>query len=96
MRRGLLLAMVSCAAMTMAMAAPAFAEDVTLNAIFMKQAGYSEEDVTAIILNLKDLVLKIDEADDANKRLFGWDRVATQILYSIQWKKASIFVIYKL
>ena len=28
-----------------------------------------EEDVTAIILNLKDLVLKIDEADDANKRL---------------------------
>ena len=28
-----------------------------------------EEDVTSIILNLKDLVLKIDEADDANKRL---------------------------
>ena len=48
MRRGLLLAMVSCAAMTMAMAAPAFAEDVTLNALFMKQAGYSEEDVTAM------------------------------------------------
>ena len=28
-----------------------------------------EEDVTSIILNLKDLVLKIDEADDSNKRL---------------------------
>lgn len=28
-----------------------------------------EEDVTSIILNLKDLVLKIDETDDANKRL---------------------------
>ena len=28
-----------------------------------------EEDVTSIILNLKDLVLKIDEADDGNKRL---------------------------
>ncbi len=28
-----------------------------------------EEDVTSIILNLKDLVLKIDEEDDANKRL---------------------------
>ena len=31
-----------------AMAAPAMAEDVTLNALFMKQAGYSEEDVTAM------------------------------------------------
>ena len=28
-----------------------------------------EEDVTSIILNLKDLVLKIDETDDSNKRL---------------------------
>jgi len=28
-----------------------------------------EEDVTSIVLNLKDLVLKIDETDDANKRL---------------------------
>ena len=28
-----------------------------------------EEDVTNIILNLKDVVLKIDETDDANKRL---------------------------
>ena len=28
-----------------------------------------EEDVTSIILNLKDLVLKIPEGDDANKRL---------------------------
>ena len=28
-----------------------------------------EEDVTNIILNLKDLVLKIDETDDSNKRL---------------------------
>ena len=28
-----------------------------------------EEDVTSIILNLKDLVLKIDENDDTNKRL---------------------------
>ena len=28
-----------------------------------------EEDVTSIVLNLKDLVLKIDEADEANKRL---------------------------
>lgn len=28
-----------------------------------------EEDVTTIILNLKDLVLKIDENDDSNKRL---------------------------
>ena len=28
-----------------------------------------EEDVTSIILNLKDLVLKIDETDEANKRL---------------------------
>ena len=27
-----------------------------------------EEDVTSIVLNLKDLVLKIDEADEANKR----------------------------
>ena len=28
-----------------------------------------EEDVTTIILNLKDLILKIDEEDDSNKRL---------------------------
>ena len=28
-----------------------------------------EEDVTSIILNLKDLILRIDEGDDANKRL---------------------------
>ena len=28
-----------------------------------------EEDVTSIVLNLKDLVLKIDETDEANKRL---------------------------
>lgn len=28
-----------------------------------------EEDVTSIVLNLKDLVLKIDETDDSNKRL---------------------------
>ncbi len=28
-----------------------------------------EEDVTAIVLNLKDVVLKIDETDDSNKRL---------------------------
>ena len=28
-----------------------------------------EEDVTAIILNLKDLILRIDEGDDANKKL---------------------------
>lgn len=48
MRKGLLLALSACAAMTLAMSAPAFAEDVTLNALFMKQAGYSEEDVTAM------------------------------------------------
>ena len=30
------------------LAAPALAEDVTLNALFMKQAGYSEDDVTAM------------------------------------------------
>ena len=36
------------AAMTLAVAAPVFADDVTLNALFMKQAGYSEEDVTAM------------------------------------------------
>ena len=30
------------------LAVPAMAEDVTLNALFMKQAGYSEEDVTAM------------------------------------------------
>ena len=29
-------------------AAPAFADGVTLNALFMKQAGYSEDDVTAM------------------------------------------------
>ena len=32
----------------MVSAAPVLAEDVTLNALFMKQAGYSEEDVTAM------------------------------------------------
>ena len=48
MKKRLILALVSCAALTMASAAPAFAEDVTLNALFMKQAGYSEEDVTAM------------------------------------------------
>ena len=47
-KKRLILALVSCAALTMASAAPAFAEDVTLNALFMKQAGYSEEDVTAM------------------------------------------------
>ena len=36
------------AAMVLVLAAPALAEDVTLNALFMKQAGYSEEDVTAM------------------------------------------------
>lgn len=40
--------LISCAAMLMVSAAPALAEDVTLNALFMKQAGYSEEDVTAM------------------------------------------------
>ena len=29
-------------------AVPVFAEGVTLNALFMKQAGYSEDDVTAM------------------------------------------------
>ena len=48
MKKRLILALVSCAALTMASAAPAFAEDVTLNALFMNQAGYSEEDVTAM------------------------------------------------
>ena len=48
MRKGLTFMLVSCAAATLAFSAPAFAEDVTLSALFMKQAGYSEEDVTAM------------------------------------------------
>ena len=43
------LIMAAMCAMTMSfLSAPAFAEDVTLNALFMKQAGYSEDDVTAM------------------------------------------------
>ena len=48
MKKGLILALASCAALIMASAAPVYAEDVTLNALFMKQAGYSEDDVTAM------------------------------------------------
>jgi len=48
MKKGLILALASCAALIMASAAPVCAEDVTLNALFMKQAGYSEDDVTAM------------------------------------------------
>ena len=48
MKNGIVLTLISCAALIMASAAPAAAEDVTLNALFMKQAGYSEEDVTAM------------------------------------------------
>ena len=48
MKKRLILALVCSAALIMTSAAPAFAEDVTLNALFMKQAGYSEDDVTAM------------------------------------------------
>ena len=37
-----------CAMAVSLMAVPASAEEVTLNALFMKQAGYSEDDVTAM------------------------------------------------
>ena len=42
------LSLILALAMLMACAIPAFAEDITLNAIFMKQAGYSEDDVLAM------------------------------------------------
>ena len=48
MKKSIVPALISCTALIMALAAPALAEDVTLNALFMKQAGYSEEDVTAM------------------------------------------------
>ena len=49
MKRKMLVALTSAAALAIGVfAACVQAEDVTLNALFMKQAGYSEEDVTAM------------------------------------------------
>ena len=47
MKRTLAFALVTVLLLSL-FAAPVFAEGVTLNALFMKQAGYSEEDVTAM------------------------------------------------
>ena len=47
MKRSLAFALVTVLLLSL-FAAPVFAEGVTLNALFMKQAGYSEEDVTAM------------------------------------------------
>lgn len=47
MKRTLAFALVAVLLLSVC-AVPVFAEDVTLNALFMKQAGYSEDDVTAM------------------------------------------------
>ena len=49
MKKIVKLAIAACAVLSVSvMSLPVMAEDVTLNALFMKQAGYSEEDVTAM------------------------------------------------
>ena len=62
-----------------AMAAPAMAEDVTLNALFMKQAGYSEEDVTAMTQAFTE-----STGIQVNPTFVAYEELAPKILTSAQ------------
>ena len=61
------------------LSAPAFAEDVTLNALFMKQAGYSEEDVTAMTQAFTE-----STGIQVNPTFVAYEELAPKILTSAQ------------
>ena len=65
------------ASMALALAAPALAEDVTLNALFMKQAGYSEEDVTAMTQAFTE-----ETGIQVNPTFVAYEELAPKILTS--------------
>ncbi|MBQ6322821.1 MAG: extracellular solute-binding protein [Lachnospiraceae bacterium] len=78
MKKVQILAAVSLLAMTV-LAAPVFAEDVTLNALFMKQAGYSEEDVTAMTQAFTE-----STGIAVNATFVAYEELAPKILTSAQ------------
>ncbi len=75
MKKSLMIAV--AASMAMALAAPAMAEDVTLNALFMKQAGYSEEDVTAMTQAFTE-----ETGIQVNPTFVAYEELAPKILTS--------------
>ena len=76
MKRSLAFALVTVLLLSL-FAAPVFAEGVTLNALFMKQAGYSEEDVT-------DMTQAFTESTgiQVNPSFVAYEELATKILTS--------------
>ena len=78
MKKRVLAAAVSCMAAAM-LASPAMAEDVTLNALFMKQAGYSEEDVTAMTQAFTESTGIV-----VNPTFVAYEELAPKILTSAQ------------
>ncbi|MER2150161.1 MAG: extracellular solute-binding protein [Candidatus Limivicinus sp.] len=82
-------------------AAPAFADGVTLNALFMKQAGYSEDDVTAMTQAFTEATgIKVNPTFVAYEELGpkimtsalsgGYDVVLGDCIWPAQYAKAGL------
>ena len=73
--------MLTCAGLIAAamMTAPVLAEDVTLNALFMKQAGYSEDDVTAMTQAFTE-----ETGIQVNPTFVAYEELSPKILTSAQ------------
>ena len=78
MKKGIMLTCAGLIAAAM-MAAPVLAEDVTLNALFMKQAGYSEDDVTAMTQAFTE-----ETGIQVNPTFVAYEELSPKILTSAQ------------
>ena len=80
MKKSQLLSIISATVMAVSLlSVPAMAEDVTLNALFMKQAGYSEEDVTAMTQ-----AFTAETGIQVNPTFVAYEELAPKILTSAQ------------